>query len=110
MYRLVGMEIQTINQKMKCLMYIAVIQCLLGKQCDMKVCMLLTYKYEVYKHDVLWNKFLNTVLSASFLPTSVQSYTFKYLIEIILGGIKSRRGEGTKNHTFENSLLIVKML
>ena len=31
MYRLVGMESQTINQNMKCLMYIAVIQCLLGK-------------------------------------------------------------------------------
>ena len=25
------MEIQTINKKMKCLMYMAVIQCLLGK-------------------------------------------------------------------------------
>ena len=37
MFRLVGMESQTINQKMKCLMFIAVIQFLLGKQCYMKV-------------------------------------------------------------------------
>ena len=31
MYQLVGMESQTINQKMKYLIHIAVIQCLLGK-------------------------------------------------------------------------------
>ena len=31
MYRLVETESQIINQKIKCLMYVAVIQCLLGK-------------------------------------------------------------------------------
>ena len=39
-----------------------------------------------------------------------QLYPFNPIRTGLLGGIKSREGGGTKNHTFENPLLIVKML
>ena len=48
MYQLVGMKSQAINQKMKCLMYIAVIQCLLGK-IVLYESVYITCKYELYK-------------------------------------------------------------
>ena len=37
MYQLVGMESQKIDQKMKCLMHIVAIQCILGKIVFIKV-------------------------------------------------------------------------
>ena len=48
MYQLAEMPSQTINEKMKCLIYIAVIQCLLGK-IVLYESVYITYKYEVYK-------------------------------------------------------------
>ena len=56
MYRLVGMESQAIHKKMKCLMYIAVIQFILGK-IVLYESVYITYKYEVYKYDVLCKTF-----------------------------------------------------
>ena len=73
MYRLVGMESQAIHKKMKCLMYIAVIQFILGK-IVLYENVYITYKYEVYKYDVLCNNFFSTVLRAFFFRISVQNY------------------------------------
>ena len=62
MYQLVGMESQKINQKMKCVMHIVAIQCLLGKIVFIKVHIL----HINIRSDVLCNNFCNTLLRAFF--------------------------------------------
>ena len=73
------MESQTINQKMK-LTCIAIILSLLGK-IALYESIYITYKYEVYKYDVLCYIFFNAILRAFSLPNSVQNYTLKYLLK-----------------------------
>ena len=83
MYQLVGMESQTIKEKMKCLMYIALIQSLLGKIL-LYESVYIAYKYEVFEYNVLRNNFFHSVLRVIILPVSTQNYTLKYSIKIIL--------------------------
>ena len=75
MNRLVGVDSQRINQSMKYLMYIAIIQCLLGE------IVLYESVYIINKYNVFCNNFLNTELK---VPFYVHNYTLKYFIKSFL--------------------------